>query len=125
MTVCLGALFYVLRLGLKIRARRLSGLPPEVSLLRMHLRLAKPFVVFAMLGFAGGVASAIWLRDWGALQSFHGIAGGVVLLHFAATAWHGRAAERVEGEPGVHGVLGLVSMLLAGLSAIAGFVLLP
>jgi len=125
MTICLAALFYLLRLGLKMRARRLAGLPRDVSLLRLHLRLARPLVVLVTLGFAGGLASAIWLRGWRGLESFHGVAGAIVVLLFAATAWYGRAAERGEGEPGVHGALGLVSMLLAGLAAIAGFVLLP
>ncbi len=129
MTLCLGVLFYVLRLGTKMRTRRLAELPREVSLVRLHLRLAKPAVAFAMLGFVGGSVSAVWLRGWGVLESFHGLLGGVVVVLFGLTAIYGRTAERGAGrdgsDAGLHGLLGVLSMLVAALSAIAGFVLLP
>jgi hypothetical protein len=127
MTLWLGVLFYVLRLGTKMRKRRLAELPREVSLLRLHLRLAKPAVVFAMLGFVGGGASAVWLRGWGVLESFHGLLGGVAVVLFGLTALYGRTAARGgEGsDANLHGLLGVLAMLVAALSAIAGFVLLP
>lgn len=125
MTLCILVLFQALRLGLKMRSRRLAELPPDVSLLRLHLRLAKPFVVFVILGFVGGALSAVYLRDWGVLGTFHGIVGVIAVALFSATAWYGRQAESGQGDPGLHGILGLVSMLLAGLAAMAGMVLLP
>ncbi len=125
MTICLAALFYVMRIGFNMRRRRLEGQPPDPSLVQLHLRLAKPFVLFAVLGFVGGAASAVYLRDWGVLGTFHGVVGLVVVAVYSVTAFLGRQVERGEREPVLHGFLGLVSTLLAALAAVAGFVLLP
>jgi hypothetical protein len=125
MTLCLAALFGALRLGLKMRKRRLAGAPPSVDLIRLHLRLAKPAVLFAMLGFIGGALSSSLIRGWALFESFHAMLGLIVVCLLTATAILGRRAERAEGDPGVHGLVGVVTMLAASLAAIAGFVLLP
>lgn len=125
MTACLAVLFAALRLGIKMRARRLADLPRDVGLMRRHLRLAKPAVWLAMLGFAGGALSSSLLRGWALFHTFHALAGFVVLVLFAATAWFGGKVERREADPGIHGLLGVLAMLGAALAAIAGFVLLP
>lgn len=125
MTLCLGALFAVLRLGLGMRKRRLAGAPPDLKLLRLHLKLAKPAVFFAILGFVGGGLSSTLIRGWSLLESAHGVLGLIVACLFGVTAYLGSRAERGEGEPGVHGLLGVVAILGASLAAFAGFVLLP
>lgn len=125
MTLCLGVLFAVLRIGLRSRKNRLAGRPPDVGLIRLHLRLAKPAVLFTMLGFVGGGLSSSLFRNWVLLESFHGILGLIVVGAFATTAILGRRAERGEGDPGIHGLFGLLAMLGASLAAVAGFVLLP
>ena len=125
MTLCLAALFGTLRLGLKLRKRRLAGAPASVDLLRLHLRLAKPAVIFSMLGFVGGALSSSLIRNWELFASFHAMLGLIVVSLLAATAVLGRRAERGEGDPGWHGLVGVLTILAASLAATAGFVLLP
>jgi hypothetical protein len=125
MTLCLLALFAVLRIGLKMRQRRLVGTRPDPSLLRRHLRLAKPAIFLAIFGFIGGTLSSTLIRDWALLESAHGILGLIVACLFGVTAFLGFRVERGEGEPGVHGLVGVLAILSASLAAVAGFVLLP
>jgi formate-dependent nitrite reductase membrane component NrfD len=125
MTVCLAVLLAALRIGLKMRARRLAGARPPVGSIRLHVRLAKPAVLFAMLGFIGGALSSSLIRNWTLFGSFHAVLGVIVVCLFAATGYLGLRAERGEGDPEVHGLLGVLAMLGALLAAIAGFVLLP
>ena len=125
MTLCLGVLFFVLRLGLRSRKGRLAGAPPSIDLIRLHARLAKPAVVFVIFGFIGGGLSSSLIRNWSLMESFHAIVALVVVVLFTATAVYGRRAERGEGEPGLHGLLGVLTMLGSFLAAIAGFILLP
>lgn len=125
MTLCLTVLFAVLRIGLKMRRRRLAGAPADLDLIRLHLKLAKPAVLFAIFGFMGGALSSTLIRDWALLESSHGVLGLVVACLLGATAYLGYRAERGEGEPGVHGLMGVLAILAASLAAIAGFVLLP
>jgi len=125
MALCLAVLFAVLRIGLKMRKRRLAGAAPSFDLIRLHLRLAKPAVAFAILGFIGGALSSTLIRKWALFETFHAVLGLIVVGLFVATAVFGRRAERGEGDPGVHGLLGVLAMLGASLAAVAGFVLLP
>jgi hypothetical protein len=125
MTVCLVTLFAVMRLGLKMRTRRLAGASPSIDLIRLHMRLAKPAVVFVILGFVGGGLSSTLVRNWALFETFHAVLALIVVGLFVATAILGRHAERGEGDPGIHGLLGVLAMLGASLAAVAGFVLLP
>jgi len=125
MIVCLAVLIAALRLGLQMRKRRLAGAPPSLDLIRLHLRLAKPAVVFVILGFVGGGLSSSLIRNWDLFGSFHAVLGLIVVGLFSATGVLGRRAERGEGDPGLHGLLGVLAMLGALLASIAGFVLLP
>ncbi|MFT5695450.1 MAG: protein-S-isoprenylcysteine O-methyltransferase Ste14 [Myxococcota bacterium] len=125
MTLCLGVLFAALRLGLKSRKQRLKKSRREPSMIRLHMKLAKPAVLFTVLGFVGGALSSSLVRGWSLFETFHAWVGLVVALLFIATALYGKRAERGDGDPGLHGLLGLLAMLGASLAAIAGFVLLP
>lgn len=125
MTICLGVLFAVLRLGLRSRKARLVGAPPDIDLIRLHMRLAKPAVAFVMIGFIGGGLSSSLIRDWSLMESFHGLLALIVVILFGAAAFLGRRAQRGEGDPGTHGLFGLLAMLGSALAAVAGFILLP
>ncbi len=125
MTLCLAVLFATLRIGLKSRKRRLAGAPPDLNLIRLHLKLAKPVVFFAIFGFVGGTLSSTLIRGWSLFDSSHGVLGLIVASLLGVTAFLGHRAERGEGDPGVHGLLGVLSILGASLAAVAGFVLLP
>ena len=59
------------------------------------------------------------------MESFHAIVALVVVALFTATAVYGRRAEKGEGDPGLHGLFGVLTMLGSLLAAIAGFILLP
>ncbi|MCH7868725.1 MAG: DUF4079 family protein [Myxococcales bacterium] len=125
MTLCLAALIAALRIGLRMRKRRLAGGPRDLDLIRLHLKLAKPAIVLVMFGFVGGALSSTLIRGWTLFNSSHGVLGLIVVCLFGATAYLGYRAERGEGEPGIHGLLGVLTILIASLAAFAGFVLLP
>ena len=118
-----------LRMGLVMRRRRLGGEPPGKSVLVSHLRYAKPAVLLVALGLLSGPVSAVWLRDWAAFETFHGLAAGLSGLCFLAAGYWGWRLERgrLRRQEGAntHGLLGTLAMLLGLLAAAAGMVLLP
>ena len=83
-----------LRAGLAMRKRRLQRLRGKPDLIRRHLALAKPAVGLVIVGFLGGAASSVMLRDWEPFGTFHGIAGVAVALLFGLAAHQGRRAQR-------------------------------
>lgn len=119
-------LVLALRLGLALRRRRLSGASLPRESVDRHIRWALPAVALLGVGFLAGGASAIWLRGWSPIGTFHGGLGLAVLLVFSGVAWLGRALRRGRSQAAaVHGALALVGVGLAALAALAGFVLLP
>jgi len=115
-----------LRAGLSLRRARATRRPPPRGARRSHLRAAKPAVALLCVGFAGGLASAVWLRGMAPLRSFHALLGVLAIALFAFTARQGFRLER--GDASVrelHGRLGAGALLLGLAAAIAGFVLLP
>jgi Protein of unknown function (DUF4079) len=115
-----------LRLGLRMRRARLGGAPRERGLLRRHLRLARPAALLVAPGFAGGLASAVWLRGWTPFQRLHAWLALLALALFLAAALLGRRLERGrDRRVGLHGLLGLLAVLAGAVAAVAGFVLLP
>lgn len=125
MSLCLAVLFVTLRIGLKMRKRRLAGARLDPNLIRLHLKLAKPAVFFAIFGFVGGALSSTLIRGWSLFDSSHGALALIVASLLGVTAYLGHRAEGGEGEPGIHGLLGVLTILGASLAAVAGFVLLP
>jgi polyferredoxin len=115
-----------LRSGLALRRSRMGRARRTPELRPRHLRLAKPAVVLALLGFAGGPVSSVWLRGWDAFSSFHGVLGVLVTGLFAGAAVIGRRIERHGARSfDVHALMGALAFLLGALAAVAGFVLLP
>lgn len=131
MSFVLGLLAAALRSGAKLRAARLrrSALPRDAR--RRHLRVAKPAVVLACLGFLGGPLSALLLRDWTPFSTLHGILGASAALLLIATGLRGRALEAAGGGEesadlrAGHALLALLATGVSALAAFAGFVLLP
>ncbi len=126
MLLSLALALVALRAGLRLRSARRRGVRMPAAAYRRHLRLAKPALALLVLGFAGGLASSVWLRGWDAFASAHGIVASAALALFLATGalgWrleHGRsrAAE-------LHGRLALLSVLAAAAAFGTGLVLLP
>ena len=120
-----------LRSGVKLRRARLlrSVLPRDAR--RRHLRVAKPAVVLACLGFVGGPLSAFLLRGWTPFSTLHGALGALAAALLIATGLRGRALERAaDGVESArlragHARLALAAAGASALAAFAGFILLP
>jgi hypothetical protein len=115
-----------LRLGLVLRRSRRFRTRREPGVRAAHLRFAKPAVAMVLLGFCAGPISAVWLRNWEPLRSFHGWLGVVATALFVAAAIFG---HRLEGGRSrafdAHALAGLLAMLAALVAAVAGFELTP
>jgi len=116
----------VLRTGLRMRARRRYGQRPQAALRRAHIRLAKPAVALVVVGFLGGPISAVFLRDWAPFATLHAWLGLVAAALFVAAALLGLRLERGRSrDVDRHALLGAFAILLGGLAAMAGLILLP
>ena len=127
MVASIAVALLALRAGLALRRTRIRRKRRTPGLLRAHLRFAKPAVALVVVGFAAGPISAVWLRGWAPLATFHAWLGVIAAGLFVAAALLGRRLERPGGSRPVdaHGLLGGVAVLFAAVAAVAGFVLLP
>jgi hypothetical protein len=115
-----------LRVGLRLRRARGARRPPPRGARRSHLRWAKPAVLCLGFGLLGGPVSAVWLRGWEPLGTFHGVVGLAMGGLLAATALYGRRFERGRRDArSAHAAFAALATLAAAVAAIAGFVLLP
>ena len=126
MVISIAIAAIALRAGLLLRrARRRRTRRPE-GLREQHLRFARPAVALLLIGFVAGPISAVGLRGWGVLESFHGWLGLVCIALFVVAARLGWALERGRTRAfDAHGLLGLLALLAAAVAAVAGFGLLP
>ena len=116
----------VLRSGLRLRSARRRGAGRPKDERRRHLRLAKPALAMIAVGYFVGLASALWLRGWGAFTTAHGLVSSAALLLFLATGVLGRRLEKGRSrEPETHAWLALAAVGTAVASFFTGFVLLP
>jgi hypothetical protein len=126
MIVTLGGAVLTLRAGLALRRRRKLGARFDPDALRRHLRLAKPTLVLALLGFVAGPLSMGLLRGRSPFETAHAFLATLAVLLFVATALVGRRLKAGAGRhPDLHAALGVLALLASGAAAVAGFVLLP
>jgi len=126
MAIAIALCLSALRIGLSIRRARRARRPAPRGARALHLRMAKPGVVFALLGFALGPVSVALLRDWTPMSSFHSLLGGIAAVLFAGAGLQGRRLERGDrAARNLHAWLGGAAVSIAVAAAIAGFVLLP
>jgi hypothetical protein len=125
MVMSLGLACVALRSGLEMRRRRHSGRRGRAELIARHMRFAQPAVVLLLVGFAGGMLSAFFLRGWGPVEKLHSWVGLLAAGLFATVGWLGRSLRRGRGSVEIHGTLGLIAVLVSALAALTGFVLLP
>jgi hypothetical protein len=126
MALCLALAAAAFRAGLSLRRARLARRPPPAGARRRHLRVAKPAVALICVGFAAGLASAVWLRGMTPLASFHGLLGVGALALFVATWRQGTRLERGDASVrNLHAQLGAGALLVAVAAALAGFAILP
>lgn len=125
-TVSLVFAFWVFRDGFAQRRLRLSRVPAPPSSRLRHVERGPWSVVLMGSSALLGLTSAIALRDWRPLATFHGKVGLTTTLMFAVMWWLGR--RLVAGEKhlaGTHGVLGLLALFAGGLTGLLGISLLP
>jgi hypothetical protein len=125
-TVALLLCFVALRQGLKQRKQRLRRITAPEGNLKRHSKLGPWAVGLFGASLVGGLGSAVVVRDWAPLATWHGkLAVGAALMF--GTVWLlGR--KLLEGErrrANTHGVLGLLALFLAGIAAMLGISLLP
>ncbi len=133
MLVSLTLSLVALRTGLRLRRARLRRTPAPRGTRATHIRVAKVAVAMLMLGFVAGPLSSYFLRGWTPFETFHGLAGGIAAVLFAATALRGRALELGPARGGTndpaardaHALLALAAVGFGGMAAFAGFVLAP
>jgi len=127
MLIALGLVGWTLRRGLALRRRRLQDVRGgRGAAIRAHAAVGRPAVWLVALGAVTGPASAVLLRDWSPLGTFHGWVGLLAAGLFVATGWLG--ARLLDGRSravDAHAWLALGAVLAAALAAVAGFVLLP
>jgi hypothetical protein len=126
MVVSLLLVAAALREGLALRRARALRLPPPAGARRRHLRLARPAVSLICVGFLGGVVSAVWLRGFSPLRTFHALLACLALSLFLAAARMGSRLARGDASVrALHARLGAGALLVSLATAIAGLVLLP
>lgn len=132
MAVTIALVFLALRAGLRLRRmRRIPGSGPrdpqaKLALRRRHLKLAKPGVVLALVGFVGGIASMVFLRGRAPFDTFHSLVASTAALLFVAAAVIGHRIEEGRSRAfEAHALAGGLAFLAAAVAAIAGFDLLP
>lgn len=125
-TVSVFLAFLVYRDGFaqrKLRLRRIQ--PPEGSRAR-HVKLGPWSMALMIASALTGMVSALWLREWKLLATFHGKLALTTTLMFVVMWWLGRKLVAGERErANTHGVLGVLSMFAMGLAAVLGISLLP
>lgn len=113
--------FQVLRLGLE--QRRLRRARQGGSALKRHMASGPWAAGLFGLAAATGVASAVLVRGWAPLATWHGRLGLAATAGFGVVFWLARALPG----PGAkaHGLWGLGALFVGGLAALMGIALLP
>jgi asparagine N-glycosylation enzyme membrane subunit Stt3 len=115
-----------LRAGMALRRSRRFRTRRIPDLRERHMRVAKPAVIAILIGLLAGPVSAVWLRDWEPIRTFHGVMGLFAAALFVGAAVLGnRLANGRTRAFDAHALLGLLAMLAALVAGVAGFVLLP
>ncbi len=118
--------FLVFRDGFAQRKQRLRRTPAPEGSRKRHVKLG-PWVMLSM-GAAtfGGMGTAVFVRHFKLLDTFHGWLGLVTTLAFIVL-WRLGLQLVPQGGPraNVHGLLGLFALFAAGLTGVLGISLLP
>lgn len=124
LTLLLG--FVMLRMGLAQREQRTRKKTAPMGNLKRHATLGPWVIGLYVVSAFGGVGSAILLRGWKPLATWHGRVAVIGALGFVGVWWLGKkllSGERAQAN--LHGVLGLLALFLGGISALLGISLLP
>lgn len=121
-----GVCFWVFRDGYALRGQRLRRRQVSAARRVRHLQLA-PWAIGAMVASGlVGVTSSMLLRGWRPFATTHGLAALACLgVYGAVWRWGHRLAHQRPASPSTHGVLGLLALVMTGLTAVMGIALLP
>lgn len=125
-TLTLVLAFFVFRDGFAQRKQRLRRFPAPQGSRARHVRLG-PWSMAAMLvSAATGLVTAVLVRNWKLLDTFHGWLGLGTTLLFVVMWLLGRPLVARGGpQANTHGILGLLSLFAGGLTGVLGISLLP
>lgn len=118
--------FVALRQGLKQRVQRLRRITAPEGNLKRHSKLGPWAVGLFAASAVGGLGSAILVRGWAPLATWHGKLAVLAAVMFGGVWLIGR--KLLEGErrrANTHGVLGLLALFVGGVAALLGISLLP
>jgi len=125
-TVALLLSWVVFRQGFHQRTQRLRRVPAPPNSYARHVKLGPWNVALLIASALGGLGSAVLLRGWKPLATFHGKLGVLSAILFGLMWWLGRAlAAGDKSGANRHGVLGVFSLFAAGLAGLLGISLLP
>lgn len=125
-TVSLLLAFLVFRDGFAQRKLRLRKVPAPPESRARHVKLGPWSAVMMAVSAAMGFGSALLLRKWEPLATFHGKLGVFSTLLFLAMWWLGRRLVAQERHlANRHGILGLLALFAGGLTGLLGISLLP
>jgi hypothetical protein len=125
-TVTLVLCFVVLRQGLAQRRQRLRKVAAPAGTLKRHAALGPWAVGLFVASAVGGLGSAVVVRGWAPLATWHGRLALGAAVTFAVVWWLGRRLLAQQKQlANTHGVLGLLALFLGGLAAMLGISLLP
>jgi phosphatidylglycerophosphate synthase len=126
MTLSLGLAVATARSGLRMRSARRNGRRRDPRARARHLRSAKLAVPAVAIGWIGGPLSIAALRGRTPFGTVHAWVATTALVFFGATWLLGRRLERGPSRPlDAHALTAALALLLAGVAAVTGFVLLP
>jgi Protein of unknown function (DUF4079) len=116
----------VFRQGFRERTQRLRGQASPQGNRARHVRLG-PWSVALMVGScAAGLSSAVLVRQWRPLATFHGWLGLSSTVSFLVLWRLGRTlAHGDRSRANLHGVLGVLALFAAGVTGILGISLFP
>ena len=125
-TVTLFLAFFVFRDGFAQRKQRLRHIPAPASTRARHVKLGPWAASLFCLSWIAGLCSAVLLRQWEPLATFHGKMALLTTLLFLIMWWLGRRLVANERHlAGTHGILGLLALFAGGLTGVLGISLLP
>lgn len=125
-TLTLVLAFFVFRDGFAQRKQRLSRIPATAASRQRHLKFGPWSAGLMVVSALGGIVSAIYLRNWKFLASFHGKLGVATVLMFLIMWWLGRRLAAGEKQLAAnHGILGLLALFAGGLTGLLGISMLP
>lgn len=118
--------FLQLRSGLQLRTLRTRKVQPPPGTLKRHSRSGPWALGLFAASAVGGAGSAVVLREWTPLGTWHGRLGLAAVLLYAVVWVMGRkllAGEKQHAH--LHGVLATLALFVGGICALLGLDLLP